>query len=413
MVQAILHPNMIHTLALAGLVLFLGYGLRRLIPFLSRYNLPAPVVGGLVVALLALLARQTGLPMPQFDTTLRDPLMIAFFTSVGFGASVKLLKRGGPQVALFFLVAVVFAALQNLVGILAVLPFGLPPLLGVLCGSVTLTGGPATGLAFAPEFAKAGIPGAAGLAVAAAMFGILTGGLLGSPLATALVERAHRHPRHGRKQIVPHSGTEAAERSLPAEHATAPVSEDAGAFQLLKSCVVILCCMWLGAGVSHLMTSWGLTLPAYIGAMVVAALVRNLDDWTGALKLSQRMIDDIGYVALSLFLALALMTLRLWELAGLVLPLVVVLAAQVVLIAVACRTLVFRVMGGDYDAAVMSGGFVGFMLGTMANAMAVMEALVERYGKAPRAYLVVPIVGVFFIDFANAFLITVLLNVLR
>jgi glutamate:Na+ symporter, ESS family len=165
--------------------------------------------------------------------------------------------------------------------------------------------------------------------------------------------------------------------------------------------------------VSAWLTRAGLTLPGYIGAMLVAAVFRNLDDWTGIFGLSQRMIDDLGNVALSLFLVMALMTLRLWELAGLVIPLLVILAAQVALIAALCLVAIPRLMGRDYDAAVMSSGFCGFMLGTTANAMANMGALVERYGPAPKAYLVVPLVGAFFIDFTNALLITFFLNFWR
>jgi glutamate:Na+ symporter, ESS family len=172
----------------------------------------------------------------------------------------------------------------------------------------------------------------------------------------------------------------------------------------------MLTAMWFGSWVSAWMAGRGLTLPAYIGAMIVAAVFRNIDDATGALRMSQRTIDDLGNVALSLFLVMALMTLRLWELAGLVVPLIVILAVQVLLVAVICLLAIPRLMGRDYDAAVMSAGFCGFMLGTTANAMANMGALVERYGPAPKAYLVVPLVGAFFIDFVNALLITVALN---
>jgi ESS family glutamate:Na+ symporter len=181
----------------------------------------------------------------------------------------------------------------------------------------------------------------------------------------------------------------------------------------MKHLVVMLVAVGAGVVVSGWLTSAGLTLPAYIGAMLVAALIRNIDDFSGIFGLSQRVIDDIGNIALSLFLVMALMTLRLWELAGLVIPLLVILAAQVALIAAICIWAVPRLMGRDYDAAVMSGGFCGFMLGTSANAMANMGALVERYGPAPKAYLVVPLVGAFFIDFANALLITFFLNLWR
>jgi ESS family glutamate:Na+ symporter len=211
---------------------------------------------------------------------------------------------------------------------------------------------------------------------------------------------------------------------MPEPAPAAPAGEDVEAYGLLKTLVVILVAMWFGAWVSAFIQSnvrfpgfipglggRPLTLPAYIGAMFVAAGIRNFDDATGWIGLSQKLVDDIGSVALSLFLALALMTLRLWELAGLALPLLVILLAQLLLVAGVAVYGVFRVMGRDYEAAVTSAGFVGFMLGTTANAMASMETIVSRYGAAPRSFLIVPMVGAFFIDFTNAVIITICLNI--
>jgi ESS family glutamate:Na+ symporter len=409
-----LNLDLIHTVAFAGLVLFLGYGLCRWIRPLSRYNIPAPVVGGLMVALAILVARRFGVTIFTFDTTLRDPLMIAFFTTIGFGASLKLLKVGGPQVLLFFVIATVVAVFQNLLGAAIALPFGLKPLFGVLAGSVTLTGGPATGLAFAPLFEKAGVPGAATIAVAAAMFGIICGGLIGGPVGTFLIERRRlRKPKtHPGSGAAP-SADEIIEAKFPEPKEEAPAGEDREAYVLLKNLVVLLVAMWIGSWLSKGFQALHFTLPAYIGAMFVAAIIRNLDDLTGWIGLSQRTMDDLGHVSLSIFLVLALMTLKLWELAGLVLPLIVVLVGQVLLIAILCIGPVFRLMGRDYESAVMSSGFCGFMLGTTANAMANMKVLVDKYGRAPRAFLVVPMVGAFFIDFTNALLITVFLNIFR
>jgi ESS family glutamate:Na+ symporter len=410
----LLKLNLIHTVAFSGIVLFVGYGLRRLIPPLARYNIPAPVVGGLLVALITLGARQYGVTLFEFDTTLRDPLMIAFFTTIGFGASLSLLRIGGPMVVKFFLAATVFAVFQNILGILIALPFGLHPLFGVLSGSVTLTGGPATGLAFAPLFEQAGVSGAATIAIAAAMFGITSGGLIGGPVGTLLIDR-HRlkkaHPRFRPTEI--ETAENIVEEKLPEPRAAAPADEDKESYLLLKNVVVILIAMWAGSWLSRLFTSLGITLPAYIGAMFAAAIIRNFDDVTHVVGLSQRTLDDIGHVALSLFLVIALMTLKLWDLAGLVLPLVIILVAQVALIAAACFWPMFQMMGRDYESAVISGGFVGFMLGTTANAMAIMKSLVERYGKAPRAFLVVPMVGAFLIDFTNALIITVFINIFK
>jgi glutamate:Na+ symporter, ESS family len=407
--------DLIHTLAFGGLALLMGYALCRYVPVLGRYNLPAPVVGGLVVALITLAARQQGVTLFTFDTTLQSPLMIAFFTTIGFGASVSLLRIGGPQVARFFLLATAFAIVQNLVGILVALPFGLHPLFGVLAGSVTLTGGPATGLAFAPLFEEAGVPAASSIAVAVAMGGIVLGGLIGGPVSTYLIERNRPRttpPREGRSVPV-ESPQRTAAHSV--EEATAPAAiedEEASVFPILKNLVAILVAMWIGSWISKGFAALDLTLPAYIGAMLVAAVIRNIDDATGWFGLSIRFINQFGAVALSLFLVLALMTLKLWELATLALPLITILLAQMVCVALVAAWPVFPLMGRDYEAAVMSGGFIGFMLGTAANAMAVMRTLVERYGPAPKAFFVAPMVGVFFIDFTNAIIITIFLNIL-
>ncbi|HEY8551130.1 MAG TPA: sodium/glutamate symporter [Vicinamibacterales bacterium] len=412
------------TLAVAGIVLFLGYGLKRAVPPLSRYNIPAPVVGGLLMSLLITLVRRPDWSPVKFDTTLQPPLMIAFFTTVGFGASLSVLRVGGPQVLLFFIFSTIVAVLQNVVGVAVAQGLGEHPLLGVLAGSVTLTGGPATGLAFAGDFERAGLDGAATLAVASAMVGIVAGGIIGGPVGTFLIERRRlQTPSAGAPVPRPAVATEVIEAASGEPATEAPKGEDVEAYALLKTLVVLLVAMGLGSMVS----AWiqanvrfpaflpglggkALTLPAYIGAMLVAAMIRNIDDVTGLFGLSQRLIDDLGNVALALFLALALMTLRLWELAGLALPLAIILVAQLALVTIVAAVAVFRLMGRDYESAVISGGFVGFMLGTTANAMANMDALVQRFGPAPRAFLIVPMVGAFFIDFTNAIIITVFLN---
>ena len=402
--------DLVQTVAFAGVILFAGYGLKRLVPLLARYNIPAPVAGGLPVAALFTYFYTRNWQPIEFDTTLQTPLMIAFFTSVGFGASLNLLRRGGPLVFGFTVIASIVAALQNVVGAGAATVLGQHPLMGVLAGSVTLTGGPATGLAFAPSFAQAGVAGAPTLAVAAAMVGIVAGGLIGGPIGTYLVERHARRPAPA--PVAAGTLANLAEVQFPDPIETTPAGEDVEAYVLIKHIVLMLTAMWFGSWVSAWIGASGwLTLPVYIGAMIVAAIFRNIDDATGVVKMSQRTIDDLGNIALSLFLVMALMTLRLWELAGLVVPLILILAVQVVLIAVICLLAIPRLMGRDYDAAVMSAGFCGFMLGTTANAMANMGALVERYGPAPKAYLVVPLVGAFFIDFVTAILITVALNI--
>jgi ESS family glutamate:Na+ symporter len=423
--SVMLKLDLIQTLAFAGVVLFVGYGIRRLIAPLARYNIPAPVVGGLLLAAAMWIARSRGGVPLQFDTTLQAPLMIAFFTSVGFGASLSLLKVGGPLVAGFLVLASAAGILQNLVGMGIASAMGEHPLLGVLTGSVTMMGGPATGLAFAPLFEEAGVAGAATIAVAAAMAGIVAGGLAGGPVGTFLIERGRLRtagagagagagaeaPRDTAQNVVediigpPATGTQ----PVPVP----PKGEDVEAYGLLKTLVMMLVAMALGTWVSKGVAALGVTLPAYIGAMLVAAAIRNLDDHTRIVGISQRTIDDLGTVALSLFLVMALMTLKLWELAGLALPLAVILVVQVAIVMAIAAWVVYRWTGRNYDAAVMASGFVGFMLGTTANAMANMGALVEKFGPSPRAFLVVPIVGAFFIDFTNALIITAFVNLVR
>ncbi len=390
----------VQTVAFAGLTLFAGYALCRAIPFFRRYNLPEPVVGGLLVALAVWWAHGQQTTLFQLDTTLKTPLMVAFFTTLGINASVRLLRVSGKQVMLFLLIASLFAVLQNFIGIGVAKLFGLHPMFGVLAGSATLTGGPATGLAFAPQFEKAGLVGAESLAVTAAMAGIICGGLVGGPVITMLMQRFR----------VAHPSQKASEAQLKDDAIVVHYpNESAREFDALKSIVVLLMAMWVGTWVGKAFEDMGLTLPSYIGAMLVGAVIRNIDDYTGWIKLSVPTTDLIGNICLALFLAIALMDLKLWELAGMGLPLLVNMIIQVSVVALFAVP-IYLLMGRDYDAAVMGGGFIGFMLGTTANAMAVMRRLVQRYGPAPRAFLVAPLVGAFFIDFINALIITGFLN---
>jgi len=406
-----LNLDLIQTVAFAGLMLFLGYGIKRQVPVLARYNIPAPVAGGLPVAAVLAFVHAMGWPTLAFNTTLQVPLQNSFFASIGFGASLLVLRRGGPLVAIMMVVASVAAVLQNVVGGTVAALLGQHPLMGVLAGSTTLTGGPATGLAFAPIFEEAGVQGAATLAVSAAMAGIVAGGLLGGPIATYLL--GQRPPSLIPAQAARETMEHVVEERTPEPSGQTPVGEDVEAYGLLKHFVLLAVSVGAGAWVSAGIASLGLTLPAYIGAMIVAAVIRNVDDRTRVIGISQRTMDDLGEVALTLFLVMALMTLRLWELAGVVVPLLVILAAQFALVTAICVWAIPRIMGRDYDAIVMAGGFCGFMLGTTANAMANMGALVERYGPAPKAYLVVPLVGAFGIDFVNGLLITATINFWR
>ncbi|MGY0620589.1 sodium/glutamate symporter [Lysobacter sp. A378] len=398
-----LRLDAVETVALGGLALMGGYALCRAIPVFRRYNLPEPVVGGLVVALIVMFFHGQGTTLFELDTSLQTPLMVAFFTTLGINASFALLRISGRQVAIFLGLATGFVVVQNLVGLGVAAMFDLHPLFGVLVGSATLAGGPATGLAFAPLFEEAGLVGAESIAITSAMAGIVCGGLVGGPVATVMIRRWRLKTPGGHPTEVP----DVTELSVDPE-----LSDAQREFSALKSIIFILVAMWLGVWIGRGFEALGLTLPAYIGAMLVGAAVRNLDDATGWIGLSVRTTDLIGNICLALFLAVALMNLKLWELAGMAMPLAINLVIQVAIVVAFC-VVVFRAMGKDYDAAVMSGGFIGFMLGTTANAMAVMKTLVERYGVAPRAFLVAPLVGAFFIDFTNALIITGFMNFLE
>jgi ESS family glutamate:Na+ symporter len=304
----------------------------------------------------------------------------------------------------------VLAVVQNIIGIGLARVFDLHPLLGIIAGSVSLTGGPATSLAFGPTFEQLGVTGATTLGLASATFGITLGGLLGGPLGTRLVQR-HQLPTGRAPQKPPAPTlTTVLVRQEESQDMISFSEEDAEESDVLRSIMIIAVAMGIGSIIGKWISARGIVLPAYIGAMIVAALVRNLDDRFKFIRISQTNSEAIGNISLSIFISMALMNLKLWELVNLALPLFVILVAQVFIVAVVAYVISFHVMGRDYDSAVMAGGFVGFMLGTTANAMACMDALVEKFGPAPRAYLVVPIVGAFLIDFTNALIITTMAN---
>ncbi len=408
--------DMVQTLALAALVLFLGYAVRRRVPVLDRYNIPAPVVGGFLFASVALALRLWGVLAFEFDTTLQPPLMIAFFTTIGLGASLGLLKIGGPQVLLFWILASFLAVIQDAVGVLLATGLGVHPFLGLIAGSITMTGGHGTGAAFGKLMEdQYQFTGGVTLAMAAATFGLVSGGLIGGPIGTALIRKNRLRTSGGASPpaaagVASLSALEHA--SLDSEIDTEVAGEAPTAYLLLKVITIILVAMWAGSVLSRWLGQY-VTLPAYIGAMIAAAVIRNGAELTGHFRIEQRVVDDLGTIALSLFLAMALMSLKLWELLDLAVPMLVILVAQVSMMAAFAYFVTFRLMGRDYDAAVMAGGHCGFGLGATPNAVANMEALVERFGAAPRAFLVLPMVGAFFIDFTNAIIITTFINLVK
>lgn len=389
----------IQVLALSCFGLVLGGWLKRRFHLLDDLNIPAPIVGGLLYALAMLALR--GRVNFELELSLQRVLMVAFFTSVGLGASIALVRKGGPQVLLFLVVATVGAVFQNGLGVGLSQLFGLNPLLGIVSGSVSLTGGPATALSFGKTFEALGVNGATTLGVSCAMFGMTAGGLLGGFIGG---------------NIIRSRGLRSQATGIERHAVLAPVADeidvDTEEASLLQNIVVIGICMGLGSIIGAWFTLHQIVLPEYVGAMIVAAIVRNVDDRFGFIRISQRHADMIGNISLSIFIVMAMLGLRLWELANLALPMISMLLVQVALIWLMCLG-VFRLMGKDYEAAIMSGGFCGFMLGTTANAVACMSVLTEKYGPAPRAFIVVPLVGASLIDFTNATIINAMTNFLR
>jgi ESS family glutamate:Na+ symporter len=395
--------NAIQVLALSCFGVSLGAWIKRRISWFDRFNIPAAIVGGLVFALLALVLRNRWANF-EVDESLRNLLMVMFFTTIGMSASLTLLKKGGIQVFIFLLLASLGAILQNGVGIALAKLLGLSPLVGIVSGSVALTGGPGTALAFGATFEKMGVEGATALGVASAMFGITAGGLLGGSIGARFIRKFNLKPAKGTlpAQAAPeHPRDDAVEEPLS--------EDDSESSPLFNSIVMVAVAMGLGTLVTAFAERMGWVMPSYIGAMLFAAVLRNLDDWLGFARLSERHIETIGNVSLSIFIVMALLTLQLWQFVNLALPIFVLLGAQILLVTLLCQG-VFYAMGKDYEAAVMSGGFCGFMLGTTANAMACMTVLSQKHGPAPRAFMVVPLVGAFLIDFTNAGLITLMTN---
>ena len=380
----------VQVLGLACLGVLLGTWLKRRLPVLDRLNIPVSIAGGMVFAVIALALRGRVVNLEP-DVVLRDLLMVAFMTTVGLGARVQLIRDGGIQMIWLLGLSTLGAIAQNLLGMGLARIMGVDMRLGILAGAVSLAGGPATSLAFGPTFETMGVAGATAAAFASATFGIVAAGLLGGYTGGWLIRR------HQLKPAGP--GPQAGQR------------EEAGG-SLLATVLVIGLAMGTGTLISSAIENFGVILPGYIGAMVVAAVIRNLDDRYRFAGISQPEVTSCGRAALYLFIVMALLTLKLWELVHLALPMLAILIAQVGLVWLMCIA-IFRAMGRDYDSAVTAAGFCGYMLGTTSNAVASMEELVERYGPAPRSFLVVPVVGAFLIDFTNSLVITTMANILR
>ena len=395
----ILKLDMVQAAALAVAVLFIGHLIKRKLTVLDKYCIPAPVIGGILFAITTLILKQTNVLVFEMDVTLQKFFMTAFFTTIGFTASFKLLKKGGKQVFIFLGIAVFLVICQNITGVVFAKIFGLNPLIGLSTGSVPMVGGHGTAGAFGPVFEEAGAVGANTVAMASATFGLIMGSMLGGPIAKKLIDKHNLAP--SMKSVKSES-----EVATTIENDSKKLLPD----NFMHATTQLFIAMGVGTIISYFLEKTGITFPAYIGAMFAAAIIRNLSDSTKIFKIYSDEIDIIGNVSLAIFLSMALMGLKLWQLADLALPLIVMLAAQAVIIALVAYFITFNVMGRDYEAAVMSGGTCGFGMGATPNAMANMEALTKNYGIAPRAFFIVPLVGSLFIDFFNAGIVTMFMN---
>lgn len=397
----IINLDIFETMALATIVFYIGLYLRKKVKLLSKYCIPAPVIGGLLFAVLVLILRITNMAMINLDITLQSVFMTAFFTSVGYTASLKVLKKGGLKVGIFLALATVLVILQDVLGASLATVFNLDPLLGLCTGSIPMVGGHGTAGSFGPLLEEMGVAGATTVSFASATFGLVMGSFIGGFVAKNLIERKNIDtPKHSEDHSLPLSDFHEDNQAILCHK------------RLMNGVAWIFLAMGIGSIISKLIQDLGLTFPSYIGAMVAAAVIRNICDFR-KVELEDKEIETIGGISLSFFLAMALMGLKLWELFDLALPMVFMLIAQALLMGLFAYFITFRIMGKDYDAAVFASANCGFGMGATPNAVANMDALTVKFGYAPTPYLVVPIVGCLFIDFVNTAVLTLFINILR
>ncbi len=401
----VIELNLIVTTTLACLLLMLGYSVRQRIAVFERFCFPAPVLGGFIFALLSLLLEVTNLATFKLDTTLQAPLMLAFFTTVGLGGSLALIKRGGKALIIYLLICWAVAVLQNGFGVSLATLLSLEPLLGVAAGSVSLVGGHGTSAAFGPLMEERGVQGAYVVAIASATFGLIIGSLTGGPLANWLIRK---------NQLKIETASGGYNVSYEEIVATRQAGEQVTSRECLKTFTLTGVLMLFGIvliDVINLLGIKNLVIPTYLAALIGAILMRNLNDWRPLIKINSRVVDLISNISLGMFLTMAMMSLKIWELAGLALPLVIILVMQVLLLMAITIWVLFPALGRDYDAAVMCASMMGHGLGATPNAMANMGAVGERYQlHSEKAFLIVPLCGAVLIDVVSIPCIVLFIN---
>lgn len=395
--------DMMQTVAIALIVYYFGRWLKTKISILEKFCIPAPVVGGIVFSLLHLVLKQAGILSFDMDTTLQSPFMMVFFTTIGLGASIDLIKKGGLGVFIFLIVATVLVALQDVLGVVLAKVTGANPLIGLLCGSITMTGGHGTAGAWGPTFEKEyGLVGGQTIGYAAATFGLVFGSLIGGPVGSSIIRSKglKTHGAHGEGDYDVNKVV-AVDETLIDYHG------------FMRHFTIIIIAIGFGAVVSELLKRPfpDFKLPAYVTAMIVAAILRNTIG--SKMQFSDNITSFIGDIGLNVFLSIALCGLKLWELADVAGPMLVILIGQTVMMALFARFVTYNIMGRDFDAATIAAGHCGFGMGATPNGVANMQSIVETFGPAPRAFFILPIVGAFFIDFTNSFIITAFINFVK
>lgn len=391
-----LNFDMYQTAAVAVVMLMVGTMLKKRIEILETFCIPSPVVGGLLFAIVSCILYTMGIIGFSFDETLKTVCMVTFFTSVGFQANIRILKTGGVSLAIFLGCVIILIIGQNLLAVGLASLLDISPLIGLCTGSISMVGGHGTSGAFGPVLEDLGLEGATTLCTAAATFGLVAGSLMGGPL--------------GRKLILGHDLLKTAVRADETPLVEEEEKHRRSFSMYAPASYQIVLAMGLGTVVSMLLSKTGMTFPVYIGAMIVAAIMRNYSEFTGRFTMHIGEINDIGGICLSLFLGIAMITLKLWQLASLALPLVVLLLGQTLLMFLFAYFVVYNMLGRDYDAAILAAGSCGFGMGATPNAMANMQVLTAKFAPSVKAYILVPIVGSMFADFINSLTITLFIN---
>lgn len=405
--------NMLQTAGVGALALMAGMCMTRHIKWLQKFCIPSPVSGGIVFSLVTLLLYSVFNVEVSFDGTLKDVFMLAFFTSVGFQSNLKVLRQGGRELVMMLVLLVIIIFSQNILPYAITSLMGVNPLVGMAAGSISMAGGHGTAGGFSSVLEGMGLPGAGTVALAAATFGLIAGSVIGGPVAERLIRRnltdEHLQPKDF--ELDPAMAGIESDEALPSGHARHDSSDDEEFHRYASATYAIVVVMALGTLTSWLLGHTGITFPTYFGALVTAAVVRNVAEHTSLARyLEMEKIVSVGNISLSLFLGMAMVSLKLWELQSLALPLVTILVGQVVLVALLSYFLAFRLLGRDYDAAVLVAGVCGFALGATPNAMANMSAVCYKYHYSVRPFLIVPIVGAMFVDLLNTGIITLFLN---